>query len=39
VQRPAYDDLMTQQIADAKEQKGEGNLGDLLRHGGSWVVE
>jgi 2-oxoglutarate ferredoxin oxidoreductase subunit beta len=39
VQRPAYDDLMTQQIADAKEQKGEGNMRDLLRHGGSWVVE
>ena len=39
VQRPAYDDLMTQQIADAKEQKGEGNMEDLLRRGGAWVVD
>ena len=30
---------MTQQIADAREQKGEGSLADLLRRGGSWVVE
>ena len=39
VERPTYDDLMTQQITDAVAKEGEGDLATLLAEGGSWVVE
>jgi 2-oxoglutarate ferredoxin oxidoreductase subunit beta len=39
VERPTYEDLMAQQIADAQAEKGKGDLAALLRSGGSWVVD
>ena len=39
VERPAYEDLLTDQIAQAKADKGEGDLESLLRSSGSWTVE
>ncbi len=39
VERPAYQDLMVQQIADARAEKGEGDIASLLRSHGSWIVE
>ena len=38
VERPMYEDLMVGQIETAKEQKGEGNLYDLLRSTGTWTT-
>jgi 2-oxoglutarate ferredoxin oxidoreductase subunit beta len=38
VQRPAYEDIVTQQIAQAKERSGEGDLAKLLRGGDTWTV-
>ncbi|MDX1621144.1 MAG: 2-oxoacid:ferredoxin oxidoreductase subunit beta [Nitriliruptorales bacterium] len=38
VARPVYDDLLNQQVEDAKEQKGEPTLGDLLEQGNVWNV-
>jgi 2-oxoglutarate ferredoxin oxidoreductase subunit beta len=39
VQRPTHDQLLTEQLAEAVERKGEGSLADLLREGETWVVE
>jgi 2-oxoglutarate ferredoxin oxidoreductase subunit beta len=39
VQRPSYSDLLTQQINDAKERRGEGELSSLVRGDNTWVVE
>jgi 2-oxoglutarate ferredoxin oxidoreductase subunit beta len=39
VERPAYDDLLAEQVAEAKETRGEGDLAKLIRGGGSWTVE
>jgi 2-oxoglutarate ferredoxin oxidoreductase subunit beta len=39
VDRPVYDELMAQQLATAREQKGEANLDALLHAGDTWVVE
>ncbi len=39
VDRGVYEDLMTDQIADAKAKRGEGDLAALLRSGGSWTVD
>lgn len=39
VQQNCYEDMMTDQIAFAKQQKGEGNLEELLNAGDTWVVE
>ena len=39
IQRPCYEDLMTQQIHDAKDKMGEGDLEALLNAGDTWVVE
>ena len=39
VQRPTHDQLLTEQLAEAIERRGEGSLADLLREGETWVVE
>jgi 2-oxoglutarate ferredoxin oxidoreductase subunit beta len=39
VERPVYDELMAQQLAAAREQKGDGDLEALLHAGDTWVVE
>ncbi len=39
VQQPCYEDMMTAQIASAKQQRGEGDLDALLNAGDTWVVE
>jgi 2-oxoglutarate/2-oxoacid ferredoxin oxidoreductase subunit beta len=38
VVRPVYDDLMAGQIAAATEQRGPGDLADLLHGGETWTV-
>ncbi len=38
VEKPTYEDMMAQQIADAVSQKGAGNLSKLLNSGETWVV-
>lgn len=39
VQHPCYEDLVTDQIAMAKQQRGEGDLDALLHAGDTWIVE
>lgn len=39
VQQPCYEDMMANQIASAKQQRGEGDLEALLNAGDTWVVE
>jgi 2-oxoglutarate ferredoxin oxidoreductase subunit beta len=38
-ERPVYDELMAQQLAAAREQKGDGDLEALLHAGDTWVVD
>ena len=38
-ERSVYEDLMTDQIAEAQAKRGEGDLAALLRSGGSWIVD
>ena len=38
VERPVYDELMAEQIAAAKEKRGEGDLRELLHVGDSWQI-
>jgi 2-oxoglutarate/2-oxoacid ferredoxin oxidoreductase subunit beta len=38
VERPVYDDLMSEQLASARELRGEGDLEALLHSGDTWVV-
>lgn len=39
VEHPCYEDLVTDQIAMAKQQRGDGDLDALLHSGDTWVVE
>src|SRR5262249_6165983 len=39
VQRPTYDGLVNQQIADVQKAKGKGKLEDLFASEDTWVVE
>ncbi|MCG9127913.1 2-oxoacid:ferredoxin oxidoreductase subunit beta [Candidatus Poribacteria bacterium] len=39
VQHECYEDMMTNQIAQVKQQKGEGDLNAILNAGDTWVVE
>jgi 2-oxoglutarate ferredoxin oxidoreductase subunit beta len=39
VVRPVYDELMADQLATAREQKGAGDLDALLHAGDTWVVD
>ncbi len=38
VERPTYEDLLMQQIADARKAKGDGKLEDLFDNGETWTV-
>jgi 2-oxoglutarate ferredoxin oxidoreductase subunit beta len=38
VERPVYDDLMSEQLDAAREQSGEGDLEALLHSGDTWTV-
>ena len=38
VVRPVYDEAVAEQIAAARERKGEGDLADLLAGGDSWEI-
>ena len=38
VDRPVYDALMSEQLADAKAKKGEGELTALLHAGDTWTI-
>ena len=38
VERPVYDELMAEQIAAAKEKRGEGDLRELLHAGDTWTI-
>ena len=38
VERPAYDESVAEQIAEAKEQRGEGDLEALLHAGDTWTI-
>ncbi len=37
--RPTYEDALIQQIDDAMEQKGQGNLDDLLKGSNTWIID
>jgi 2-oxoglutarate ferredoxin oxidoreductase subunit beta len=39
VERPTYEDLMSQQIQDAVTRQGEGDLAALYMEGDTWTVE
>ena len=39
VQRPTYDGLMEEQIAEARKTLGEGDIAALLAEGDTWTVE
>jgi 2-oxoglutarate ferredoxin oxidoreductase subunit beta len=38
VERPVYDELMSEQLATAVEKRGEGDLGALLHSGETWTI-
>jgi 2-oxoglutarate ferredoxin oxidoreductase subunit beta len=39
IERPVYDELMSEQLERAREQRGEGDLEALLHSGDTWTVE
>ena len=39
VEQPVYDDLMAEQIAEAVEARGQGDLAALLHAGDTWTIE
>ena len=39
ISRPTYDELLLDQVEQAVEQKGEGDLDDLFKSGDTWTVE
>jgi 2-oxoglutarate/2-oxoacid ferredoxin oxidoreductase subunit beta len=39
VERPVYDELMADQLEDARRTKGEGDLEALLHAGDTWRIE
>jgi 2-oxoglutarate ferredoxin oxidoreductase subunit beta len=39
VEKPCYEDMLTEQVDRAIEQRGPGELRDLLHSGDTWVVE
>ena len=38
VERPVYDRLLDEQLARAREEQGEGDLGELLHAGDTWTI-
>ncbi len=39
VSRPTYEDLVQQQLVEAQAKKGPGELRELIRSGGTWMVD
>jgi hypothetical protein len=39
VERPEYGTQMSQQIVQAQDKRGVGDIGALLRSGSSWTVK
>jgi 2-oxoglutarate ferredoxin oxidoreductase subunit beta len=39
VERPVYDELMSEQLERAREKRGPGDLAELLRAGDTWTIE
>jgi 2-oxoglutarate ferredoxin oxidoreductase subunit beta len=39
IDRPSYDELMSEQLATAKAQQGEGDLMALLHSGDTWSMD
>jgi 2-oxoglutarate ferredoxin oxidoreductase subunit beta len=39
VEKACYEDMLSAQVAEALERKGEGNLRELLHSGDTWTVE
>ena len=39
VEKPSYDEMLAQQVANAVEQRGQGDLAALLHSGDTWTVE
>jgi 2-oxoglutarate ferredoxin oxidoreductase subunit beta len=39
VERPVYDELMTEQLERAREKRGAGDLAELLQSGDTWTIE
>jgi 2-oxoglutarate ferredoxin oxidoreductase subunit beta len=37
LEKPVYDDLMSEQLASAREQRGEGDLAALPHSGATWT--
>lgn len=37
--RPTYEDALAQQIVEAMEQKGQGNLDHLLKGSNTWIID
>ena len=38
IERPVYDELMAEQLATSKAERGEGDLAALLHAGDTWTV-
>jgi 2-oxoglutarate ferredoxin oxidoreductase subunit beta len=38
VERPTYEGILVEQIQQAEQRQGEGNLGELLNRGDTWTV-
>jgi 2-oxoglutarate ferredoxin oxidoreductase subunit beta len=38
VERPVYDELMSEQLSVAAERQGEGDLESLLHAGDTWTI-
>ena len=39
VERPTHDELLTEQIEQARQRSGEGDLAELINSGETWVVD
>ena len=39
VRRPVYDELVNEQVADARAERGDGELASLLSSGDTWTVD
>jgi 2-oxoglutarate/2-oxoacid ferredoxin oxidoreductase subunit beta len=39
VEAPVYDELMTEQLAQARDQRGEGDLAALIGSGDTWTIQ
>ena len=39
IEKPTYNEVVNQQIADAKAEKGDGDLAELFNRGDTWEVK